>query len=77
MGIFGELKEEDEVQMLYKILNDVVSPDPTPMESPHYDLRGYHTHNIIVGMIHLNTSFSLKQLNHGTTYPLKPLHHLH
>jgi len=36
------------VQMLYKILNDVVSPGPTHNKNviPHYDLRGYHTHNI-------------------------------
>ena len=37
------------VQVLYKMLNDVVSPGPTPitrMESSHYDLRGYHIHNI-------------------------------
>ena len=35
------------VQMLYKILNNIVLPGPTPttrMESPHYDLRGYHPH---------------------------------
>ena len=37
------------VQMLYKILYNIVSPGPTPitrMESPHYDLHGYHTYTL-------------------------------
>jgi len=34
------------VQMLYKILNDLVSPANNKNVIPHYDLRGYHTHNI-------------------------------
>jgi len=32
MGIFGEWKEEVfRVQMLYKMFNDIVTPDPTPI----------------------------------------------
>ena len=51
------------VQMLYKILNNVVSPGPTPitrMEFPHYNLFIHY----IVGLTHSNTPFSLKQSNH-------------
>ena len=92
------------VQMLYKILKNIVSPGPTPIiwnmlipvhyylfefctvtnisittESPHYDLRGYHTQ---IYPLHCWTdtfknSFFPETIELWNNYSLKLLHHLH